>query len=360
VFYVLSLGPTLKIFSTDTNLPLPYRVLMNLPPFDISRTPVRFVTVAAFFLMFPAADGLVRLQKWLAPTPRKGNLLLLGVLLATLVEVYTPRARQPAFVPPQNLPQRITGPVFNIPLRAVDGYAALLQVFHRQPIATGYIARDTWARRQRFAELQEIYDRGGPEFCSRVAALGFQTIVVTRGEELAPFDLATCKIPVVDLRAEVSWTPAGAPSDERRFPPYSFGQRLELNAAATEPYLWYGWSGPESAGRWTERGSAAIRFSLATVRAGVLRIEMAPFVTPQFPVQTVRVKLNDRFLTSLSLAEGQLREYRIALPADQLQRENVLVFELPAARSPKSLGLSDDSRLLGINVHSFEIDSADR
>jgi hypothetical protein len=58
MFFVLSLGPTLKIFGTETGIPMPYSVLMKVPPFDSGRTPVRFVVVGMFFLMIVAAVGL--------------------------------------------------------------------------------------------------------------------------------------------------------------------------------------------------------------------------------------------------------------------------------------------------------------
>src|SRR5437667_7271471 len=100
-----------------------------------------------------------------------GTLAFLVLFDMTVAEAYSPIARQQPFIPPRDLRQRVNGPVFNVPLRAVDGYAALLQVFHQQPIATGYIARDSNARRQRFEQMKLIYDRDGPEFCDRVAAM---------------------------------------------------------------------------------------------------------------------------------------------------------------------------------------------
>ena len=45
-FAVLSLGPTLKVGSVDTWWPMPYALLMKVPPFDMGRTPVRCVLLA--------------------------------------------------------------------------------------------------------------------------------------------------------------------------------------------------------------------------------------------------------------------------------------------------------------------------
>ena len=361
VFYVLSLGPTLKIFGTDTGVPLPYAALMNLPPFDNGRTPVRFVSVATFFLMIPAARGLsLTHQSLVARCGRVGSLPMLALLALTVAEAYSPLPRQQPFVPPRDLRRRVIGPVFNIPLRAVDGYAALLQVFHRQPIATGYIARDSEERRHRFEQLKEVYDRGGPDFCDRLAEMGFQSIIVTRGDVLAPLELSRCNISVVDLRSEVQWEPDISPSvksDVPHFPAYAFGRRISFDTAAADEYLWYGWSGREPSARWTDRGSAAIVFSLDAVRTSVLRLEMAPFVAPpQLASQTVRIKINGRPLASLALSNPQQGEYSFELPGDLLRKDNVLSFELPNAQSPKSIGVGEDARLLGVSVRSMQID----
>jgi hypothetical protein len=361
VFYILSLGPTLKIFGTDTGMLLPYKALMNLAPFDNSRTPVRFVAVATFFLTIPAARCLSWTEQALVARWRNfGALPILLVLALTVTQVYSSIPRQVPFIAPLDLRQRVSGPVFNVPLRAIDGYAALLQTFHRQPIATGYLARDSVARRQRFAQLKEIYDRGGPEFCRRIEEVGFRSIVVTRGDVIEPLELSKCSIPVIDLRSELRSEPDNSVGDRsQQFPRLAFGRSVNFAAAAADEFLWYGWSGAESSGRWTERGSAALEFSLAPIQSSVLRVELAPFLAPpRLASQTVQIKINGQMLASLTLSQAELREYSFPLPAQLLRSENVLTFAMPEAQSPRSLGLSEDARLLGIRVRSIQIDEA--
>src|SRR5207244_165870 len=133
---------------------------------------------ATFFLMIPAALGLSRTHRSLVTRwGKRGELVMVALLAVTVAEAYSPIARQPSFVPPRALQQVASGPVFNVPLRPVDGYASLLQVFHHQPIATGYVARNSPQRQQRFETLKEIYDWAGPQFCERVAEMGFKNIV---------------------------------------------------------------------------------------------------------------------------------------------------------------------------------------
>ena len=45
------------------------------------------------------------------------------------------------------------------------------------------------------------------------------------------------------------------------------------------------------------------------------------------------------------------REYQIELPARMLRSQNVLTFTLPDATSPQRLGLSKDSRKLGLALY---------
>ena len=90
VFYVLSLGPTMKVFERDTGFTLPYAFLMRLPLFDWGRTPSRFVMIGMFFLMIVAASGLSWLRgvvtKYWSP---RGGLIISSLLLVwAIAEAY--------------------------------------------------------------------------------------------------------------------------------------------------------------------------------------------------------------------------------------------------------------------------------
>ena len=371
LFFILSLGPTLKIFGTDTRLPLPYALLMRVPPFDAGRTPVRFVVMAIFFLMIVAASGISWTERFLK---RRGDARLSAALMSllllwTISESYTPTPRAKTFVPPQGL-QRITaGPVLNLPLMRNDGYAALLQVFHHQPIATGYLARynaEQWAQ---FEQLQKLFNKGGATFCDRLRQTGFRNLLIAprsaapAAPSVVPLDLEKCSINTIDLRREEQSSLTSnnvAIKDEierpATFPHYTPGTRVDLRTEEADKYLWYGWSGREPANRWTERNRAAIIFSLAEIKDSALLIKLNPFLaSAKLEEQRVEIKLNDQPITTLSLKETEPKEYSIALPSSFLRRDNILTFDLPDAASPQDLKISEDARLLGINVEWFEI-----
>ena len=355
LFFLLSLGPTLKVFGTDTGLPLPYALLMRVPPFDAGRTPVRFVVVAIFFLMIVAASGIAWIEGFLKR--RGGARLSLAVMsllmLWTIAESYTPTPRAETFVPPQGLQRVVSGPVLNLPLMRNDGYAALLQVFHHQPIATGYLARYNTEQWTHFERLEKLFNKGGQTFCDGIRQMGFRNLLIAPrsaapdAPSLVPLDLEKCSINTIDLRGEER------PED---FPHYTPGTRVDLRAEDANKYLWYGWSGPEPQNRWTARNRAAISFSLSEIKDSTLLIKLNPFlVSGKLDEQRVEIKLNGQFITTFNLKDTEPKEYSIALPSSALRRDNILTFDLPDAASPQDLNISEDARLLGINVEWFEI-----
>jgi len=345
VFFILSLGPTLKVLGTDTGVPLPYSLLMRVPPFDLARTPVRFMIIGMFFLMIVAAGGFTLIQNRLRGRPAR-VFFVVAVLLWTVGEAYVPVLPSYRFTPP-NLETIVPGPVLNLPLSQHDGYAAMLQVFHHQPIATGYISRNSAAQIASVEKLEKLVDRGSGQFCDELMKMGYRNIIVNPVTQVeAPFDLSSCSLNVIDLR-----------KPQVDFPRYTLHQRIDLSQPEADPFLTYGWSNREATSRWTDRARAIVAFSIDQLNAKVLRISMGPFLAPgKLDVQRVEIRLNGHDVTTLTLNESTPEEFTFALSAQALKEENVLSFEIPNAESPRNLGISDDQRMLGINVQWIELD----
>ncbi|MCU1264984.1 MAG: hypothetical protein JWM21_1302 [Acidobacteria bacterium] len=378
VFLVLSLGATLKVFGTETRWPLPYALLMRVPPFDLGRTPVRFIVMGLFFLMIVAAAGIAWLQNTVAARsgPRWSYALLALIFFWATAEVYQPIARQHPFMPPQQLSKMAPGPVIELPLLAYDGYASLLQVFHHQPIATGYLARISQTQLDHATALKEIIDRGGPNFCEEIRKRGFRNIILSPPEYIEPYDPGTvkqlelqkCSLPVIDLRPQgalvrnhPNFIIKEATEEPVEFPQLGPRTRLQFSSEETNKFLWYGWSGREILSHWTNSGQAAMVFSVpeqVKKEAGLkLRIYGGPFIAPgRVDAQRVRIELNDQPIAQWTLTNPEPAEHAIEIPAGLIREKNVLVFRLPDAASPRTLGISEDWRLLGFNVQWLEIE----
>ncbi len=384
LFFLLSLGPTLKVFSADTRLPLPYALLMRIPPFDWSRTPVRFVIMGSFFLMILAAAGLSWAQRVAIERlgKRCGKAVVFVIFLWVVAEAYAPVSRQKAFTVPPGIDRITSGPVVNLPVRRNDGYAALLQIFHHQPIATGYLARVSEQQERHIRELETLIARGGADFCRGITRMGFRNVIITPAniapevQSTVPLELGRCPLNVIDLRRGETFLAGGNGANNfedeppAEFPRLNANERIDFRSEAADKYLWYGWSEREPSFHWTNGARAAIVFSLGSpghsletlARPGenpgteTLRIKLSPFLVPgHLDAQRLNIELNHTPIAALELRTSEPQVYSIELKSSALPDQNVLELRLPDAESPQAFGLSDDARLLGINVEWIEL-----
>lgn len=206
-FVVLAVGPVLKVGGANAGLTMPYRVLMSIPPFDMGRTPVRCVLVSLFALALLAAHGL----QWLREVVERRGGRAAGTLVAALAvawgaaEVYTPGPFVRPYTVPPELQDVGPGVVANVPLTVFDGTAVLLQVFHGQPIVTGFVSRRTPEQVEHVKALDAVVEADTPAFAARLHALGVKSVILGPG---APRDLLT-RLPPLGLRV----------IDLRRLPP---------------------------------------------------------------------------------------------------------------------------------------------
>jgi hypothetical protein len=209
IFFGLSLGPTLNIYTFDTEIRLPYSLLATIPPLDVNRNPVRFMAIGAFLWMIVAAFGLHWFYHWLTNRySRQISLVVMGLIfLWTIAEVYAPiQPEQPYIIPPQ-LKQVVEGPVLNLPLKYHDGWALLPQIFHKQPIATGYVSRNSRKQAEHFETLRVYYAEAiESHSCKHFEEMGFRNVLISDG---VPDDvvkglaqLPDCSLNVVDLRSQ--------------------------------------------------------------------------------------------------------------------------------------------------------------
>ena len=173
--WLLALGPVLKangdVVSTfiagyETVVPLPYALVINLPIFELARTPDRFMFLfaAMFSLLVGFGAAVFFSSRLIRRRSRKLQLLASVLLAAALIEDYrlfgafpSVSAEIPAEI--QNLKhRRDVRAIYNVPydnlLAAKE--AMYLQTAHRKPLIAGHDARVTPVDRARLDLLAKF------------------------------------------------------------------------------------------------------------------------------------------------------------------------------------------------------------
>ena len=119
-----------------------------------------------------------------------------------------------------------------------------------------------------------------------------------------------------------------------------------------------GLSNRESWGRWSDSEEARFRLAFQEMEnAKVLIFKVSPFINKKHKELNVDVYGNGHYLTSWKFLHGQpFPETKIYVPKSLIDGNILdLKFKIDNPKSPKELGLSQDSRKLGIGFISVEI-----
>lgn len=142
---------------------------------------------------------------------------------------------------------------------------------------------------------------------------------------------------------------------------YSTGERISFTQDGTSlKYAVLGWSGPEPWGTWSEDDASIVMLKLPSVPDGnlALRFEGHAFVTEKHPAQEIDLLVNGHLVETLRYSVPQTTETRaISIPrsliTDRLLR---IEFRFKNPKSPQELGLSTDSRRLGLGLVSLQLE----
>ncbi|MFZ0219832.1 MAG: DUF6311 domain-containing protein [Candidatus Aquirickettsiella sp.] len=123
-----------------------------------------------------------------------------------------------------------------------------------------------------------------------------------------------------------------------------------------------GWSTPEGKGTWTDGAQSTLVVKLAKKPTAnlILTVDALPFINIKHPALIVDIIINHRFIGKLTY---DLRNYliirRIEIPTSIIGDNNLLEiqFEFKNAISPFRLGLSPDTRTLGLFISSLTLNS---
>jgi hypothetical protein len=116
----------------------------------------------------------------------------------------------------------------------------------------------------------------------------------------------------------------------------------------------WGWSHRENWGAWSEGRQASLLIAMPNPKPTRIRIVLKAMINPLHPVQKGNLYINGFLAQRLALTADQTE---IEIPLSKAMRERNYVqleFTLQNPVSPKSLGLGDDLRNLGVGLVSLE------
>lgn len=137
---------------------------------------------------------------------------------------------------------------------------------------------------------------------------------------------------------------------------YTLNQMIRLNSHKADKYLKKGWSIPEKNHRWTDGRDAVILLKNNQFKNQNLlfKIKMSGFLYKNHPFQHVNIYVNEHYLQTWQVSN--LAWFSLEIPSILIQKNILSIrFEISSAASPKSLNLSQDTRVLGLFTKQFVI-----
>jgi hypothetical protein len=132
---------------------------------------------------------------------------------------------------------------------------------------------------------------------------------------------------------------------------------LVEGAPSSSPFALCGtWSKPENWGTWSDGSLAKIFIPMNNPQAKVINFTLQAFVNGKHPEQRIEYTTDGQSYKALTL--NQFSDNQIQIPIDATMRKDgygLVEFKLLNPASPKSLGLGDDSRELGIGLTKLEV-----
>jgi len=140
---------------------------------------------------------------------------------------------------------------------------------------------------------------------------------------------------------------------------YRWGDKIEFGFTGNAQLYQVGeWGHPEDGYTWTSCKRSAMRMSVTRPESPILlKADCAIFTCEEggLTQQTVNILVNGNQAGTWTINDISSLERTLVLPADIFvdPEHTVITFETPNAESPHYFGLSNDKRLLGIQIRSI-------
>jgi hypothetical protein len=148
-------------------------------------------------------------------------------------------------------------------------------------------------------------------------------------------------------------------------PDYKLGTTIKFGKEQEpQDFMYSGWSTPEEDIVWSDGKSATIAFSMNRSNSTLMNVQITAFpyiVDRKHETQRVTVYLNKNELGSYLFSQPQTQQMDFLIYPEYLNEQvQYLTFDIPDAISPWELGISKDSRNLGIALSSFTVNGVNR
>lgn len=136
---------------------------------------------------------------------------------------------------------------------------------------------------------------------------------------------------------------------------------IEFSTRGTgSKYLMSGWSAPENEGVWSAEGVARIVIPLTEETSSSIVLRILPFLSESHLQQRISIELNSISVGTWELDVNNSEDVTISIPStlrESIRESGLLdiVFRLPDAVQPSALGISSDTRQLGIFLYSLTV-----
>jgi hypothetical protein len=144
------------------------------------------------------------------------------------------------------------------------------------------------------------------------------------------------------------------------FQDVSMGEHLTFDSNGSGlPALFSGWSSPEAWGTWSSQEESIVGLKLSgwPKRNSQMVVEGHAFLADRHQLLTVEVDINGKFVTDLVYRPGDNGRHVVPLPLQVFSSEQgymLIRFAFKTAKSPLELGVSSDSRRLGLGLTGLQ------
>lgn len=381
LFWILTLGPSLKIFGFNTSLPLPYALLNDIPFIQLARAPGRFVIVFIFLGSVIAAYIIEHLRKTVFKDKILQRFLYITLsMLFLLDQSYTAAFKDVIKEVPSKAYRYIrqqegNSPVLEIPFVVRDGlrnfgdytsaWRPRTQLLHGKPTFSLYAGRinedifiyynedpfiGTIGRMidplQSKQSDQIVSEKRIGEMARSINFLGIEHILLKRNEPYTKrMQSIIQKLGYEPILRDGDYTLYFKESPDNEY------REIDLSKISDRMLLAHGWGPQEETGRWIVGKVASIFFKINTTKLQLVTFNSITLAENQ----EATLYVNRQKIGTIKFKKGK-DTYAIRIGSGLRRGTNTLTFIFSKTVQPSQLfAQNSDSRNLSAFIKNIRV-----